>query len=392
MTSIFAEPALALVPSDEERSLRETVYALTSTFGPDYYAKVNAEGRSPHELWDALGERGFLGVHLPEEYGGGGMGLQELTAVLEETGAAGCPLLKLLVSPGIIGTILARHGTDDQKDRWLRGIADGSSKFSFALTEPNAGTNSHNLDTVAIRDGDSYVINGQKYYISGVDECDHILVVTRTGRSASGRGKLSLLMVDPDSPGLTRQPIDTALEEPEKQFTLFFNDVRVPAENLVGEENEGLRVAFDGLNPERILSAAVSVGIARFAISKAAAYARDRVVWSTPIGAHQAIAHPLAEGKIKLDLAQLMMQRAAGLYDAGLDAGEASNVAKLAAAEAGVFCLDRAIQTHGGNGFSREYQLANYWFLARLQLVAPVSREMILNYVAEHVLKLPRSY
>jgi alkylation response protein AidB-like acyl-CoA dehydrogenase len=161
---------------------------------------------------------------------------------------------------------------------------------------------------------------------------------------------------------------------------------------LVGEENEGLRVAFDGLNPERILSAAVSVGIARFAIAKATAYARDRTVWSAPIGSHQAIAHPLAEGKIKLDLAQLMMQRAAGLYDAGLDAGEASNVAKLAAAEAGVFCLDRAIQTHGGNGVSREYQLANYWFLARLQLIAPVSREMILNYVSEHVLGLPRSY
>jgi alkylation response protein AidB-like acyl-CoA dehydrogenase len=392
MITAVVGPALALVPSDEERSLRDTVYALTASFGPDYYAKVNAERRSPHELWEALGARGFLGVHLPEEYGGGGMGLQELTAVLEETGAAGCPLLKLLVSPGIIGTILARHGTAQQKDRWLRGIADGSKKFSFALTEPNAGSNSHNLDTVARRDGDSYVISGQKYYISGVDECDHILVVTRTGRSASGRGQLSLLMVDPDSPGLTRQPIETALEEPEKQFTLFFNDVRVPVDNLVGEENEGLRVAFDGLNPERILSAAVSVGIARFAIAKATAYARDRTVWSAPIGSHQAIAHPLAEGKIKLDLAQLMMQRAAGLYDAGLDAGEASNVAKLAAAEAGVFCLDRAIQTHGGNGVSREYQLANYWFLARLQLIAPVSREMILNYVSEHVLGLPRSY
>jgi alkylation response protein AidB-like acyl-CoA dehydrogenase len=392
MITAVVGPALALVPSDEERSLRDTVYALTASFGPDYYAKVNAERRSPHELWEALGERGFLGVHLPEEYGGGGMGLQELTAVLEETGAAGCPLLKLLVSPGIIGTILARHGTAQQKDRWLRGIADGSKKFSFALTEPNAGSNSHNLDTVARRDGDSYVISGQKYYISGVDECDYILVVTRTGRSASGRGQLSLLMVDPDSPGLTRQPIETALEEPEKQFTLFFNDVRVPVDNLVGEENEGLRVAFDGLNPERILSAAVSVGIARFAIAKATAYARDRTVWSAPIGSHQAIAHPLAEGKIKLDLAQLMMQRAAGLYDAGLDAGEASNVAKLAAAEAGVFCLDRAIQTHGGNGVSREYQLANYWFLARLQLIAPVSREMILNYVSEHVLGLPRSY
>ncbi len=385
-------PTLDLVPSAEEQALRETVFELTAKFGPSYYAQVNAERRSPQELWEILGARGFLGVHLPEEYGGGGGGLQELTAVLEETGAAGCPLLKLLVSPGIIGTILSRHGTPEQKARWLPGIADGTKKFSFALTEPNAGSNSHNLDTVARREGDRYVINGQKYYISGVDECDHILTVVRTGRTSSGRGLLSLLMVDPDAPGLIRQPIETALEEPEKQFTLFFDNVEVPAENLIGAENDGLRVAFDGLNPERVLSAAVSVGIGRFALDKAAAYARERTVWKQPIGAHQAIAHPLADAKIRLEQAKLAMQRAAALYDAGLDAGEASNIGKVAAAEAGVLCLDRAIQTHGGNGVSREYQLAQYWFLARLQLIAPVSREMVLNFVSEHSLGLPRSY
>ncbi|GAA4544070.1 acyl-CoA dehydrogenase family protein [Pseudonocardia xishanensis] len=386
------EITLSLVPSAEELALRKTVFDLTATFGPDYYEKVNSEKRSPSELWKIMADNGFLGVHLPEEYGGGGMGLQELTTVLEETGAAGVPLLGLLVSPGIIGTILARHGTLEQKDKWLRRIADGTMKFSFALTEPGAGSNSHRITTVAKREGDKYVVNGQKYYISGIDECDLFLLVTRTGVTENGRGQLSLLMVDPDAPGLTRHPIQTALEEPEKQFTLFFDNVEVPAENLIGEEGKGLRVAFDGLNPERILSAAVSVGVARYALDKAVAYAKERTVWDTPIGAHQAIAHPLAEAKIKLDLARLAMQKAAALYDAGLDAGEASNVAKLAAAEAGVFCLDHAIQTHGGNGVSREYQLANYWFLARLQLIAPVSREMILNFVAEHTLKLPRSY
>ncbi len=392
MTTSTVVATMDLVPGPEEREIRKTVFDLTATFGPSYYAKVNAEGRSPQELWEALGAAGFLGVHLPEEYGGGGRGISELTAVLEETGAAGCPLLKLLVSPGIIGTILNRHGTPAQKERWLRGIADGSKKFAFALTEPNAGTNSHNLDTVARREGDRYVINGQKYYISGVDECDHLLVVTRTGRSRSGKGLLSLLMVDPDTPGLSWQPIETVLEEPEKQFTVYFDNVEVPTANLIGAENEGLRVAFDGLNPERILSAAVSVGIGRFALDKAAAYARQRTVWSQPIGAHQAIAHPLAEGKVRLEQARLAMQRAAALYDAGLEAGEASNIAKLAAAEAGVLCLDRAIQTHGGNGMAREYRLAGYWFLARLQLIAPVSREMVLNFIAEHSLGLPRSY
>lgn len=385
-------PALSLVPSDEEVMLREAVFRIAADFGPKYYKQVNAEGRPPTELWNALGAGGYLGVHLPEEYGGAGQGLQELTAVLEETAAAGCPLLALLVSPGIIGTILNRHGTAEQKDRWLRGIASADLRFSFGLTEPNAGSNSHSISTTARKEGDTWVISGQKYYISGVDVCDQLLLVTRSGTDDRGRGKLSLFMVDPDAPGLTRQPIETALEEPEKQFTLFFDNVEVGEDRLIGGEGNGLRVAFDGLNPERILSAAVSVGIARFALDRATDYARSRTVWKAPIGTHQGIAHPLAEGKIKLEQARLMMQKAAGLYDANLPAGETSNIAKVAAAEAGVFCLDRAIQTHGGNGVSIEYDLTSYWWLARLQLIAPVSREMILNFVSEHTLGLPRSY
>jgi alkylation response protein AidB-like acyl-CoA dehydrogenase len=381
-------PALALTPSHEEQMLRETVFRITADFGPSYYKRVNSEGRSPTELWHALGEGGYLGVHLPEQYGGGGLGLQELAAVLEETAAAGCPLLRLLVSPGIVGTILARHGSPDQKQRWLPGIASAELRFSFALTEPDAGSNSRAISTVARRAGDGHVITGQKHYISGADDCDQILVVARTGAD----GQLSLLIVDPDAPGLTRQPIETALEEPERQFTLFFDGVEVGADRLIGDEGNGLRVAFDGLNPERILSAAISVGIARYPLQKACAYARERTVWSAPIATHQAIAHPLAEGRVMLEQARLMMQRAAALYDARLPAGEASNMAKLAAADAGVFCLDRAIQTHGGNGVALEYELTQYWFLARLLQIAPVSREMVLNYVAEHTLGLPRSY
>jgi alkylation response protein AidB-like acyl-CoA dehydrogenase len=386
--TVIDRPTLELVASDEERMLRESVFGIAAGFGPKYFKEVHAAHRSPDELWEALGEKGFLGVHLPQEYGGGGLGMLELTAVLEETAAAGCPLAALVLSPGIVGTILARHGTTEQKERWLQRIASGEMRFAFALTEPDAGTNSHNLSTIARRDGDEYVINGQKYYISGVDAAEELLVITRTGAP----GELSLLAIPTDAPGLMRQVIETAIEEPERQFTLFFDDVRVSGDRLIGAENRGLRAAFDGLNPERMLAAAICTGVGRYALEKACAYARERAVWKVPIGSHQGIAHPLAQAKIDLEMARLMTQRAAALYDAHLPAGEASNMAKLAAADAGVYCLDRAIQTHGGNGVAREYDLANYWFLVRLMQIAPVSKEMVLNYVAEHVLDLPRSY
>jgi len=390
--TLNAESVSPFVPTDEEKAFRAAIYSIAASFGPAYYKQCNAESRTPTELWHRLGDGGFLGVHLPQEYGGGDAGIRELAIMLEETAAAGCPLLALLVTPGIVAPILVRHGSTEQKQRWLPGIAQGKVRFALGLTEPGAGSNTHNLATSATRDGDHYIVNGQKYYISGADTADQILLVARTGAENNGKGKLSLLIVDPDSPGLVRQPLETALEEPEKQFTLFFDDVRVPVDRVVGGEGNGLKALFDGLNPERILVSAVSIGIARYALAKASDYARTRQVWSSPIGAHQGVAHPLAEGKIKLELASLMMHKAAFLYDAGLPAAEASNMSKLAAAEAGIFCLDQAIQTHGGNGMALEYDLTNYWWLARIQTIAPVSRQMILNYVAEHSLGLPKSY
>jgi len=199
-------------------------------------------------------------------------------------------------------------------------------------------------------------------------------------------------MVDPDAPGLTRQRIDTALQAPENQWTLYFDDVEVSDDRLIGGEGDGLRIGFDGLNPERILAAAICNGVGRYALEKASAYANERVVWDQPIGAHQGVAHPLAEAKVALEAARLMTDKAALLHDAGADAGEASNMAKLLAADAGLICLDRAIQAHGGNGLSNDYGLADLWWIVRLLKVAPVSREMILNYVAQHSLGLPRSY
>jgi len=266
-------------------------------------------------------------------------------------------------------------------------------KMAFAITEPDAGSNSHQLSTVATRRGDGYVLSGTKYYISVVDEADAILVVARTSvDEASGKGRLSLFIVPTDAPGLRRDVIPVQMVSPDRQYTLFFDEVVVPADSLLGEFDHGLRTVFAGLNPERIMIAAMGNGIARYALDKAARYAQERMVWGVPIGSHQGLSHPLAKAKIEADLAVLMTQKAAWLFDHDLDAGEAANVAKYAAAEAAIASLDQAIQVHGGNGLSSEYGLADMWFTARLLRTAPVSREMVLNFVAQHSLGLPRSY
>jgi alkylation response protein AidB-like acyl-CoA dehydrogenase len=386
-------PALELVPSQEETMLRDTVSGICRSLGgPEYSRRKREAGEPPTELWDALASRGYLGVNIPEEYDGGGLGMSALSMVGEEISAAGCSLLLIVVSPAIVGSILTRHGTPDQKDHWLRQIATGTIKVAFAITEPDAGSNSHNISTAARRSNGGYAIRGQKTYISGVEEADAILVVARK-REQDGSLSLPLLfLVDSDAPGLEKQNIPTVEPGSNRQWQLFFDDVEVPADRLVGSETAGLKAAFDGLNPERIMGAAVCNGAARRALELAAAYARERTVWSTPIGAHQGISHPLAQAKIELELARLMMRKAAALYDAGLSAGEESNMAKYAAAEAGIHCVDQAIQTHGGNGFSLEYGLTDLYWGVRLVRTAPVSREMILNYVAEHSLGLPRSY
>lgn len=350
-------------------------------------------GGKSTELWQAVGRQGFLGVNIAEEFGGGGCGIYELQIVCEELAAAGCPLLMTVVSPAICGALIQTYGSDELRARWLPGIASGETIMAFAITEPDAGSNSHRLSTTATREGGDYVLRGTKYYISGVDEAEAILVVTRTAVDDSGQGRLSLVVVPTDAADLERTVIPVEVAAPENQFTLFFDDVRVPAENLVGIEGEGLKQVFTGLNPERIMGAALANGIGRYGLAKAAEYANQRRVWDVPIGCHQGVAHPLANAKIQVELARLMTQRAAWLHDqADPAAGEAANMAKYAAAEAGLVVLDQAIQTHGGNGMATEYGLATLWGPLRLMRTAPVSREMILNFVAQHSLGLPKSY
>lgn len=384
----------AFTETDEHRELRAAVAALATKYGQDYFRACAREGRKTDELWDEAGKLGFIGVNLPEEYGGGGAGMYELSIVMEEIAAAGTGLLMLVVSPAICGNIIVRFGTDEQKQRWVPGLSDGSYVMAFGITEPDAGSNSHRITTTAHRDGSDWILNGQKVFISGVDQADSVLIVARTADAKTGKLKPALFVVPTDAPGFTRTMIEMELVNPEKQFQLFFDDVRLPADALIGDEDAGLAQLFAGLNPERIMASATAVGLARFALGKAVDYVKERTVWKAPLATHQAISHPLAQCKIEIEMAKLMMQKAAVLYDAGDDwgAAEAANMSKYAAGEACVKTVDQAVHSLGGNGLTVEYGLASAIGLSRVTRIAPVSREMILNFVAQASLGLPKSY
>jgi alkylation response protein AidB-like acyl-CoA dehydrogenase len=379
----------------EQQQLRDAVAALGRRYGHSYFVQKAKTGGHTDELWAEAGKLGYLGVNLPTEHGGGGGGITDLAIVCEELAAAGCPLLLLVVSPAIAGTIISRHGTASQRSRFLPGIADGSQKIVFAITEPDAGSNFHRLSTVARRDGTDWLISGHKCFISGVDEAASVLVVARTQDATTGKLKPALLVVPTDASGLTRSRLDMEIVSPENQWMLYLDDVRVPADALIGEDPDaGLPALFAGLNPERITVAAMAVGTARYALERASTYASSRSVWGRPIGVHQGVAHPLAHAQIQLELARLMVAKAATLYDAGrdLEAGVAANMAKYASAEAAALAVDTAIQVHGGNGMTTEYGVATLLGGVRAGRIAPVSREMILSFVAQHVMGQEKSY
>jgi len=384
--------------SEERQELRREVARLASSYGREYFTKAARAGEKSTELWLAIGKAGYLGINIPEEYGGGGGGIGDIAAVCEELAAQGCPLLMMVVSPAICGTVISRFGTDEQKQRWLPGLCDGTATMAFAITEPDAGTNSHNITTTARRDGSGWILKGQKIFISGVDEAANVLVVARTEDARTGKLKPCLFVVPTDAAGFSFTPIPMEIVSPERQFQVFIDGVRLPADSLVGDQEAdagaGLQQLFAGLNPERIMAASFSTGLARYALDKAVAYVKEREVWGQPVGAHQGLAHPLAQSKIEIELARLMTQKAAALVDAGDDAaaGEAANMAKYAAAEAACDAADRAVQAHGGNGITQEYGVAGLLVAARAGRIAPVSREMILNFVGMHSLGLPKSY
>jgi alkylation response protein AidB-like acyl-CoA dehydrogenase len=386
--------ALPLVEPPETVELRRTVRAIARSYGHAYFVETSRSGGNPTELWSELGKAGLLGVNITEANGGGGGGMADLAVITEELAAAGIPLMLLALSPAVCATIVERHGTDEQRSRWLPAMAAGRAVMAFAITEPDAGSNTHRIRTRARRDGDGWVIEGGKYYVSHVDNAQAMLVVARTGDpDERGRGTLSLFLVDTDAAGVSATPIPVEVTSPERQFVLTFEGVRVGEDALVGEAGHGLSALFSGLNPERVGSAALLNGIARYALDKARRYACDRAVWDVPIGAHQGVAHPLARAHVEVEAARLMTARAAAMYDAGLEgAGGAANMAKFAAGEAVTHALDAAIQTHGGNGMATEYGLATLSGLVRLFRIAPVSSEMVLNHIAQHELGLPKSY
>jgi alkylation response protein AidB-like acyl-CoA dehydrogenase len=377
----------------EQAALRTAVASLGAKYGHSYYVTKAKSGEHTVELWEEAGKLGYLGVSIPAEYGGGGGGITELTIVCEELAAAGCPLLLLVVSPAIAGTIIARHGTPVQRAAYLPGLADGTTKIVFAITEPEAGSNFHRLGATARRDGHDWLLTGRKCFISGVDEADHILVVARFADS-SGRLVPALFLVPPDAPGLGASKLDMEIVSPENQWLLYLDDVRVPADALIGDLGTGLPALFSGLNPERITVAAMGLGTGRYALARAASYVGGRSVWGRPIGSHQGVAHPLAHAQIQIELAKLAVYRAATLYDSGRDveAGVAANIAKYASSEAAALAVDTAIQAHGGNGMTTEYGVATLLGGVRAGRIAPVSREMILNFVAQHVLGQEKSY
>jgi alkylation response protein AidB-like acyl-CoA dehydrogenase len=387
----------SFIETEEQQALREAVAGMAANYGQDYYLQKARAGGHTDELWNEAGKLGFIGVNLPEEYGGGGAGMYELSLVMEEMSAAGSPLLMMVVSPAINGTIISKFGTEEQKKRWLPSIADGSITMAFAITEPDAGSNSHRITTTARRDGSDWILSGQKVFISGIDQAQAVLIVGRTykdGVAKSESLRPALFIVPTDAKGLSWTKIDMELCMPESQFQVFLDEVRLPADALVGAEDAAIAQLFAGLNPERIMGSASAVGMGRFAINKAVDYVKTRQVWKTPIGAHQGLSHPLAQNHIEIELAKLMMQKAASLYDAGDDAGaaEAANMAKYAAGEASVRAVDQAVQSLGGNGLTKEYGIAAAITASKLARIAPVSREMVLNFVAQTSLGLPRSY
>ncbi len=386
-------PGLPIIPTEEERAIRESVSAIAGKYGPKYWAEKVKAKEHMTELMQELGHSGFLGIHLPEEHGGGGLGMHELSMVMQETSREGVPIAGLVFSAAIAAPILARHGTDEQKKEFIPGLASGQKIFSFAITEPDAGSNSHNIKTSAVKKGNKWVINGQKYWITGLNVADKVLIVARTGTDEkTGRGLLTLFLADANSPAIKKTAIPSFLHIPEQSFTVFFDDLEVSEDRMVGELHQGLKTVFSGLNPERIAAASNVIGVARYALDKATRYARERSVWGQPIGTHQGVAHPLARARVELDLAALMTSKAALLHDNGLPAGDCSNMAKFSAADAALHCMEAAIGTHGGNAASMEFELMPYWPLLRMNKSGPVSPEMILNYVAQNMLGLPRSY
>jgi acyl-CoA dehydrogenase len=382
--------------TDAQREIVDGARALCRRFPDEYWRAHDAKHEFPHEFYQAIAEAGFLGIAIPEQYGGSGLGITEAALVMREVAYAGAMNAASSIHLGIFGlTPLVVHGTEELKRRYLPRVVSGELHIAFAVTEPDAGNDITHIKTFARRDGDNYVINGRKVFTTKAQEAHKMLLLTRTTPAddvAKKTDGMTLFFADLDRDAvevrelhkLGRHAVDTNM--------LFIDNLKVSASDIVGQEGRGFHTLLDGLNPERILIAAEAVGIGRSAINRAVQYAKERVVFGRPIGQNQAIAHPLAEAYAKIEVAELMMMKAAWLFDRRRPCGPEANIAKLRAAEASFEACDRAVQTLGGYGYMQEYDVERYFRECRLLKIAPVSQEMVLNTISEHVLKLPRSY
>ncbi len=391
--------------SDEQAMIRDTCARMLRPFESrhqEFERSLAQEGRVPEEFWQAMTEAGLLGAFIPEAYGGTAMGLTAGATACDAMASKGFghPLYLLTSMDALC---IANAGSDAVKDKFLPKIATGEIKMAFAITEANAGTNSFRMTTRAKRAGDHFVLDGEKTFITGIDQSDYVMVIARTRSrdeiKSAGLPKtacLSVFVVDSHAPGVELTPLPMRAIEGARQFTVHFDAVKVPLENLVGEEHAGGAVMFSTLNPERILIAAGACGQTEYLLDRAIDYAGQRVVFGEkPIGAYQAIQHPLADLRIRIEAARGLTYKAAAAYDAKVDAAETgmyANMAKYLSTDLAIDAADRAIQTHGGAGFSEDIGVIGYWERTRLMRTAPISKEMILNYVGEHILGLPRSY
>jgi acyl-CoA dehydrogenase len=386
----------ALPPDDAHREIRETVRDLCARFGPAYWQAVDEARGYPEAFVDALTKAGWLAALIPQAYGGAGLGLAEASVVMEEINRSGGNAGACHGQMYNMGTLL-RHGSEAQKRRWLPGIASGELRLqAMAVTEPTTGTDTTQLRTVAVRRGDRYVVHGQKVWTSRIQHSDLMVLLARTTPLAEVKRRsegLSVFVVDLRESlgrGMTVRPIRNMVNHETNE--VFLDGLEVPAENLVGEEGQGLRYILDGLNAERTLIAAECVGDARWFVDKARRYACERIVFGRPIGQNQGVQFPIAEAHVETEAADLMRWRACALFDAGRPCGAEANMAKYLAAKASWEAANACLQTHGGFGFAAEYDVERKFRETRLYQVAPVSTNMIFSYIAEHVLGLPRSY
>jgi alkylation response protein AidB-like acyl-CoA dehydrogenase len=382
---------------DDLAQIRASVRALCASFPGEYWRRLDRERAYPSEFVAALTKAGFLAALIPEEYGGSGLNLIEAAAIMEEIHACGCNGAACHAQMYTMGTLL-RHGSAEQKQRWLPGIAEGELRLqAFGVTEPTSGTDTLGLRTTAVREGNSdYVINGQKIWTSRAEHSDLMLLLARTTPREEAKtrtGGLSVFVVDmrlAQGTNIKINPIRTMMNHATTE--VFFDDLRVPAENLIGAEGEGFRYILTGMNAERILIAAECIGDAKWFIARASAYAKERQVFGRPIGQNQGVQFPIARAYSQMRAAELMVREAATLYADGRDCGPEANMAKLLAADASWAAAEMCVQTHGGFGFAEEFDIERKFRETRLYQVAPISTNLILAYLAEHVLGLPRSY